>query len=230
MNTNEINKLNSHESTDKVLDKYYPVWSPVLAISETVTGFKGLVSQIRSMGAERAIVTTGLTQTKAEKREQMIDLALIWAGSGFAYATKQKDQTLKAVFNYSFSDLTGGADNTVLDRCQAIHNQLVKLLPVMADYQLTQTDLDEFLDAIREFKDAIGEKGSSKGTKVANTRQLKQLFREADDLLKNQLDKLVLRFKKTNPEFYNSYTNARKVVDLGGGKVKKVTANILKAA
>jgi hypothetical protein len=230
MNTKEINKLNSHESTDKVLDKYNHVWSPVLAVSETVTGFKVVVLQIREMGAERAIITTGLTQTKAEKREHMIDLALIWAGSGFAYATKQKDQTLKAVFNYSFTDLTGGADNTVVDRCQAIHNQLVKLVPVMGDYQLTEAELDELLTAIKEFKDTIGEKGSSKGTKVANTQQLKQLFREADDLLRNQLDKLMLRFKKKSPEFYNAYTNARKVVDLGGGKAKKTATDILKAA
>jgi hypothetical protein len=230
MNNTQTNKLNSHEATDKVLVKYHDTWTALPAFSASVEAFRSVVAQIRGVGADRATSTTGLTQTKADKKRLMAELALTLAGSGFAYANKQKDKTLQAMFKNSFSEPSGRSDNKSLDRCQAIHNQLVKLLPSLGDFQITNADVEELHVAIQAFKDAIGEKGSTKGTNVANTRRLSLLFSEADNLLKNELDKLMLRFRKSNPEFYNAYANARSVVDLGGGKAKKVVPITLKAA
>ena len=39
-----------------------------------------------------------------------------------------------------------------------------------------------------------------------------------DGLLTDQLDKLVLQFKDSEPEFYNNYTNARVIVDNASGR------------
>jgi hypothetical protein len=44
------------------------------------------------------------------------------------------------------------------------------------------------------------------------------LFKDVDAILKNKLDKLVLSFRVTNPDFYTNYLNARIIVDLGAGK------------
>jgi hypothetical protein len=48
------------------------------------------------------------------------------------------------------------------------------------------------------------------------------LFKDADTILKNKLDRLVLSFRVTNPDFYTNYLNARIIVDLGAGKGPEV--------
>jgi len=48
------------------------------------------------------------------------------------------------------------------------------------------------------------------------------LFKETDAILKNKLDKLMLSFRITNPDFYTNYLNARIIVDLGVGTKTEV--------
>jgi hypothetical protein len=52
---------------------------------------------------------------------------------------------------------------------------------------------------------------------VARTRQLAGLFRKANE----HLDKLVTRIKRKEPVFYDTYQNARVIVDLGKGPTEE---------
>jgi hypothetical protein len=52
------------------------------------------------------------------------------------------------------------------------------------------------------------------------------LFKDTDAILKNKLDKLILSFRITNPDFYTNYLNARIIVDLGGGKKEGVKPEV----
>jgi hypothetical protein len=47
------------------------------------------------------------------------------------------------------------------------------------------------------------------------------LFQKADRLLKKRLDKMMVRYQTTDPDFYKSYLNARIIVDYGIRHEKK---------
>ena len=55
----------------------------------------------------------------------------------------------------------------------------------------------------------------------AATKQLPGLFRRADSMLKRRLDKMVVQFKTSQPDFFNEYKTARVIVDLPGGRAAK---------
>lgn len=55
-------------------------------------------------------------------------------------------------------------------------------------------------------------------TSSAATSQLPQLFTEADSVLNERLDALVVQFKATQPVFFNEYAAARVIVDNPGGR------------
>jgi hypothetical protein len=42
------------------------------------------------------------------------------------------------------------------------------------------------------------------------------MIADATSILRNRLDKLVTRYRKTNPDFYAGYQSARVIVDRGG--------------
>jgi hypothetical protein len=48
---------------------------------------------------------------------------------------------------------------------------------------------------------------------VALTQQLKSLFKQGDAQLKSSMDKLMLNFKSTDKEFFDTYTSAREIMD-----------------
>jgi hypothetical protein len=56
--------------------------------------------------------------------------------------------------------------------------------------------------------------------KVTATSNLDELFRKCDDILLNHIDTLVVQFKKTAPNFFKDYDNARIIVDQGNRKDK----------
>jgi hypothetical protein len=56
---------------------------------------------------------------------------------------------------------------------------------------------------------------------VARTRQLVVLFKEITKHLDEHLDKLVGRIKRKEPLFFDTYTNARVIHDLGKRPRKK---------
>lgn len=54
-------------------------------------------------------------------------------------------------------------------------------------------------------------------TGKASTTQISQLFKDADLILKRKIDKLMIQFKTTNATFYNTFINARQIIDSGKG-------------
>jgi hypothetical protein len=47
---------------------------------------------------------------------------------------------------------------------------------------------------------------------------LEARFKTADTILNKRLDKLVVRFKTSAPDFYNAYQTARSIVDIVGSR------------
>ena len=47
------------------------------------------------------------------------------------------------------------------------------------------------------------------------TKQIAKLLEEADTVIEKTLDKLILQFKTSAPEFYAKYQAARKIVNTG---------------
>ena len=54
-------------------------------------------------------------------------------------------------------------------------------------------------------------------------KQVAPLIKNLRSVLHRQLDRLMLNFKKSNPEFYAGYLSARVIVDRGNPAKKKTT-------
>jgi hypothetical protein len=52
--------------------------------------------------------------------------------------------------------------------------------------------------------------------RVAQTQSLPNLFREANNVLRNQLDPLVNLFKRSHLDFVTAYRSARVIIDRAG--------------
>lgn len=221
MNNSQQNKLSMYESAAKILDENKSIWQNLKALAEAVQEFTALLDALRNKGVQRAKNTTGVTQGKNAKKEQMAKKAAQLAASAFAYAEKLNDKVLQAKFNYSITDIKKTDDNNAISLTFAITEEAEKIQDKLADYGVQPEEISEVKSLGTEFKNFIGEKANVKSGRVAATGSLSDLFKAADNLLKNQIDKLLMRLKDQNPEFYRTYQNARAIRDLGGRTRKK---------
>jgi hypothetical protein len=190
------------------------------AIVDTNTGFKtgvtdfgGVVSQIDS-GAQ--LVSPNLTGIAIDKNVSKKDLsreAATMAGRIYAFASKNGNNTLKQQADLAESDFLRLKDAELAPACQAIHDLAETNKVALKDYGVTdeklaalQTKIDAYAAAVPKPRSAIAGRKTTK----ANIRQL---FKQADAVLIDQMDRLVNDFAADHPEFVAGYFNARIIVD-----------------
>ncbi len=226
MTTSQSNKLTMYETVLKTLQAHSYVWNDAHVVAEAVNELAQLLPQIRQGGATEATSLKGVTEAKRNKKEEMANRTRTLAGLTSAYAAKTKNATLQAALNFSFSELLRTKDNLALDRCTAILVQIRPLGPQLEAYGITAADLQALEADITAFHTLIGTKGQQQSSRTANTQTLSELFRQADTLLKTQLDNLMLRYAHSHRAFCDAYSASRVIRDLGGRK----PATMVKAA
>ena len=89
-----------------------------------------------------------------------------------------------------------------------------KLLP---DFMETE-ELEGIKDAIEICEDLLDKPQGVRRMSKSSKENMEAAFAKINKILKEQLDKMMLKYKAKYPEFYIEYSNARKI---GGWRKKK---------
>ena len=203
----------SFANNKRITDKY-----PI--IGESVDKTNNLIGQIEATDKEGASSTLGTYRSKIELKESMAMEASELASAAFAYAKAKKDTELQAVLEISYSDIRYVDDQEAYTTASALHSELSALDPAEIEkYLISAKDLRNFNSQVELFH-SIRENTNHQFS-VARNRKLTGLFKQITDHLKDDLDNLMNRIKRKEPEFYDIYTNARVIHDLGKSPKKK---------
>jgi hypothetical protein len=102
---------------------------------------------------------------------------------------------------------------------QRVLDTAVSVLPQLAAYGVTAETLDTFRARIAAAHDGVHATRNVAVDKIAATRRLTDLFQEVDELIDDQIDRMVFRLRKNHPEFDAHYEEARSIVNRRGRRV-----------
>lgn len=193
------------------------LWNAMPAFVQAFTDFGTTLADIGAQTQIQEGKTTGITQNKQQEEDEMIQATIEIAAAVYAYASRIGDNNLRTRVSYSPSQLRDMRDTTLRDTCQNIHDTAATIIADLADYGKTPADLDQQQQEINDYAAILAEPRTAIGTRATATARLTELFQQADDLLKNQIDKLMLTWQNTQNQFYKQYQNARIIIDLGKG-------------
>jgi len=201
-----------------VIDNFKSLWQAIVAFATARDDLAAAIDNIRAQELKQSTSTTGVTQDKRTLRGAMCLRAAMVGGAVAAYADKQNHHELFAAVDFSAPDLMHQSEEECVTHCTAIlkagTDNLAALTPAN---HLAQADLDDLKAKIDAFNAALERPRQTKaGTKSA-TDQLPEALAAADRIAERQLDRLMERFRLTNPDFYSAYQVARVIVDAGGG-------------
>lgn len=147
----------------------------------------------------------------------MIAAALEVAGAVFAYGSDIGSAELQAKVDYSLSDLRQARDTDVATPCQGIHDTANSHLAALADYSVDANTLADLQAKINAYGAMVAKPRSARSKKSAARTSLNTEFAEADKVLNDKLDRLMAKFRSSQPVFYSAYRTAREIVDDDAG-------------
>src|SRR5204863_494862 len=111
------------------------------------------------------------------------------------------------------SHLQRMSDEDLANRATSIVNHTNGRVAELATLHVSQTNLDELNETLTNFKTSKSAPRAGIANRMAQTESLPELINEANDILRNQLDRMVNLFRRSNPEFVAAYRGARVIVD-----------------
>lgn len=215
MNAKQESKLNMYRATQKHCTDNAAIVATVPAFETALNAFNVKVSAIIAATQQEDLVTKGITVDKSESKKTLCRLTTDIAALIFAYASSTSNNKLKQEVNFSFSDLLKTKDDVMAPRCQNIKDLCTENLSALKPYGITAAGLDALQTEIDNYQAKVPTPRNSTAQKKTIRENIKNLFKEADIVLKEQMDKTVVGFKAANPDFVSTYKANRIIVDPG---------------
>lgn len=213
MNSRQEAKLNMYRSTKQLCDDNATTVATNTAFQTAFNTFKVKLSTLITTATSESQVISGIAVDKSVAKKNLCQLATDISAIVFAYASSINNNTLKNGVNFAYSDLLRLKDDQLPLTCQNIHGLATVNATALTPFGITTAMLTTFQTSITDYSTAVPKPKTAKSVKATFTKNIGILIKDIDAILKDQLDKLVVAFKPTKPDFVNSFKNARVIID-----------------
>jgi Carboxypeptidase regulatory-like domain len=156
-------------------------------------------------------VITGITLRKKHTRELLTDDIVILANALFAFANVTGNEELQKTAAISFSALNRMKDAVLNAYCRNLLDAMIPHQKALTGFGIEQDMITTLNAKVDAWYQNNTQTRNAVSMRVAGSKELKLIFAGISQLLRMRIDPLMLQFKKTEPAFYNSYRNNRKM-------------------
>jgi hypothetical protein len=201
------------ETTRDYLDQKNAIWTGKVALTDTINDVKGRITAIRGEAAIQEAPTEGITDEKEFFRTNLEDLTLEIGSQLEALGDKTGDPDMVAKAHVTRSSLDGAQDDDLVQTAERIHQAATDSSAALVDYDVTAAKITALGDAVVQFATRKTAPKTAKSTKGGAKVAVETQVRSLRSVLRRQLDKQMVPFRKTHPDFYAGYLAARVIVD-----------------
>jgi hypothetical protein len=214
MTKNQENKINSLETLILFCDQNEGITENLPEFNSNLADLKETVAEIKVVGEKQKTGLTGIAVDKKQLRLRLINLGSENARKLTSYAKLKNQFTLLGTIDFTMSDFNRFTDIELRDNCQIVYDAAQGNLSDLSTYFInvdTQTDLQA---AINDFNGSINAPRLGTTAKSQLTKQLVVLFKHAE-VAESRMNASVELIRTSNPDFYNGYQTAGKVIKRG---------------
>jgi hypothetical protein len=215
MNTRQENKLSMLLAVKKQLTDNISIWGGIMTFTNVVNLLIAKIVLIQQTETKQTRSTKGITGGKKTKKQELIEKTIEGSSALQSFASDTGDEDLYALVDFTEAELDGLPDAIVKDRAQLVLDTVNANAASMVGEGFDAADIAELLALITEYEVAIPAPRTAISNKKTATETLKTLFSDTMELLETNLDKKMVQFKQSHPEFFSDYENNREILDLG---------------
>ncbi|TRX71540.1 hypothetical protein [Carboxylicivirga sp. M1479] len=221
MDSRQNNKQAMYRAVNNVFNTFPQEVDTIPALKSNVLAFDDLLSKIDKMHQVQMDYSSANSKLKLKEEEEMIQATIQVAAAIYVHAHSNNMPDLKSKVSITPSDLKQMTDKELSTKCLNIYELALSLVDNLADYGVTTESVGKLKKEIDDFTALLAAPRSEIVTRSQATGELKELFAQVDDLLRNQIDKLMLMLEMSQPKVYKTFKAARIIVDLKGSKAQE---------
>lgn len=218
MKQREKNKLNMYKAVQAICMTQQADWNDMPAFVNAFNQFTAQLQELEQAAYNQLVATPGVTANKDHLLETTIEKAHIVANALRAFAAISENVLLEGQLDFSKTDFKRGGRQHVLQLTDIVLLRANDHLAALADYHIDQQDLDELAALRQQLGSVIGSPREAIIDRRHETIAIEHLIEELDDLLHDQLDRLIEILRPDHPAFYERFKTARVIVDYKGKK------------
>ena len=198
-----------------VCESNKPVWQNSAPFNECVADLFHLKTRIDTERMNIDPTTTGVTKAKIKAEKALANESLSLSASLMAYAVRTNNDVLYARVKTTKRELGDMRDNQLIAKGRLL----------VAEAQLRPEELSGYLakaDAVAQLEAAIANFEAlapapqrTIGDNKTKREDLGDLIKQANALMREVLDRMVIPYESVAADFYRAYQNARKTVKFG---------------
>jgi hypothetical protein len=213
MTSKQEAKLNMFRATQKHCADNATIVATIPAFQAAVNSLNAIISSIVATTQQEDLVTKGITIDKAEAKKTLCQLAADVAAPIIAFAASNNNNQLMQEVNFSYTELFRSKDDQLAPRCKNIHDAALANLAALAPYGISAATVTTLQASIDNYQAAVPTPRNAAAQKITIRTNLKNLIKEADTVLKLQMDKTIVALKTSNPDFVTTYKSNRVILD-----------------
>ena len=202
-------------SVMEVCSKHEEIWNGLTAFSEAYLELQQTIKQIREMRIIQETDTKSVTVSKKHFKDRLTGKAFEVAQAVCAYATVANNGSLHQKLNFPRSTLVYINDLKLIDRSSLILQEARQHVEHLAPYGVNTEELDEMEGLIEAYKKLVTAPRDAISYRAEATARLEELFDKGSDKLSFVIDRLMVGFAETHPEFYSAYKRSRHIIRTG---------------
>jgi len=213
MNKEQTNHYRMMLNTQAALDANTAVWSGIPIVVNTKNEIDELIQRIAEKNELANADSKAVTANKENVLEGLIQKVVALSGTLQAYGAITGKSVLAEKVKITRSDIIQARETDVEALVKPVTDTARAELDNLADYGVTEPMVTEAETSTDQFNELIGRPRTIRNQAFAAKSALQELMDTAMDMLNNRLDKLMLQFQFSHPEFYDEYLRARTIVD-----------------
>jgi len=207
-----INKFKMIDGLLKIIQNWIAIWTMSMPFALAVGELESQKKQIQELMRRHEILKMPSTDSKNEQKSLCTLLMSPLCGAASAYATDTHNIELKQKVDFSESELNKGTQIVYAQRMLGLNEIISPLLESLKPYGVTQAMLDEHREASELFVAMLpNSREKQKLLKTIGEKMDTDINNVILNIIEARLDKMMLIYKNTQPDFYNQYMNARKI-------------------
>ena len=213
MRTTHNNRIRMFKTTNSVLEENKAAWTAMAPFAAAVQDFKDKIFAIDLAAQKQETATAGAALDRASAREALEDVLFLASEALGVLAHSADDNELRDLTDVRPSGLQRLSDEELANFAHSIVAQTSGRKTELATLQVSDTNMTELNEALDDFEKSKSAPRAAIANRMAQTESLAEQIREANDILRNQLDRMVNLFRRSHPDFVAAYRGARVIVD-----------------
>lgn len=215
MTKTENNRFSMYKAVYAKVQEHKEVIQAIPALAEATQALGSHIAEIETLDNIYKNAPAGSTSKKAQSREDLIEETDTMCSALCTFGKKSGNHNLMERMDKTESDIAKLRGNDLSSFGKQVVQDLQANAASLVAYGITPEEITEYSEMVNSFDSSAEEKDNQNSTAKVARENLSKKFSEVTDFLDTGMDKVIKKIRKSNPEVYNEYWEARAIKDLG---------------